>query len=113
MNAMLDPDLAERLAKLCGMFGSHHAGERAVAAAKADALIREHDLTWGEVLLAHPVGSTVEEMIAYAMRHGEGILSPWAESFLRGIRGRQFLTRKQQEKLHEIVNELASRRAAT
>ena len=40
----LDPD---RLRKLCGMFGSHHVGERANAARTADALVRQHGLTWG------------------------------------------------------------------
>ena len=107
----LDPTLAERLAKLCGMFGSDHAGERAAAAAKADALLRSHGLTWFDVLGKHAEES-IEELIDYALHHGDGHLSPWAEGFLRGIRGRQFLTRKQQEKLHEIVNDLMLRRAA-
>jgi hypothetical protein len=39
----------DRLAKLCGMFGSAHAGERAAAAAKADQLVRNLGLTWFDV----------------------------------------------------------------
>ena len=40
---------ADQLAKLCGMFGSDHIGERAAAAAKADALIRARGFTWFDV----------------------------------------------------------------
>jgi hypothetical protein len=43
-------DLADRLAKICGMFGSHHAGERSAAAAKADSLVRAAGLTWPDVI---------------------------------------------------------------
>ena len=39
MIAILDPNAAERLAKLCGLFGSEHDGERASAAAMADKLL--------------------------------------------------------------------------
>ena len=55
MNALLDPQIADRLAKLCGIFGSHHAGERAAAAAKADELVRSHRLTWFDLLLPQPI----------------------------------------------------------
>jgi hypothetical protein len=41
MTALIDPRIADKLAKLCGMFGSHHVGERANAAAMADRLVRE------------------------------------------------------------------------
>lgn len=39
-----------RLTKLCGLFSSAHAGERASAAAKADAFLRQHGCRWGDVL---------------------------------------------------------------
>ena len=107
MNALLDPSTAERLAKLCGLFSSRHDGERAVAAAKADELVRRHNLTWNDVILPRsstPTSTTsVEEMIAYAMRHGAGKLDAWQEGFLKSVRGRQFLTKKQLAKLQEIV----------
>ena len=105
MTAMLDPSTAERLAKLCSLFGSSYAGERAAAAAKAHDLMRRHGLTWGDVILPRSSTSTtsVEEMVAYALRHGAGILGVWEEGFLRGIRGRQHLTKKQLAKLAEIV----------
>lgn len=47
-------ETAERLAKLCGMFGSAHAGERAAAAAKAHDLIRSLRLTWFDVIAPPP-----------------------------------------------------------
>jgi hypothetical protein len=48
--ALLDPQAGDRLAKLCGMFGSVHDGERATAAAKAGALVRSLGLTWRDVI---------------------------------------------------------------
>jgi hypothetical protein len=47
---MLTAEAADRLAKLCGMFGSHHDGERANAALKADQLVRQNGLTWYDVI---------------------------------------------------------------
>jgi hypothetical protein len=41
---------ADRLVKLLGMLGSHHDGERAAAALKADQLVRQHGLTWHDVI---------------------------------------------------------------
>jgi hypothetical protein len=52
MTAALDQPTAERLAKLLGMCGSAHAGERAAAAAKAHQLVRSLNLTWHEVIVA-------------------------------------------------------------
>lgn len=49
---LLAPAVADRLAKLCGMFGSDHDGERAAAAAAlANQLVRAHGLTWGDVIV--------------------------------------------------------------
>jgi hypothetical protein len=48
--AQLDSHSADRLRKLCGMLGSQHDGERATAAAKADALLRAAGLTWADVI---------------------------------------------------------------
>ena len=103
MSAMLDPNAANRLAKLCGLFGSDHDGERAAAAAKADELVRRHGLSWRQVLSPWQQSESVEEMIAYALRLGAGVIGVWEEGFLRGVRGRQFLTNKQLAKLQEIV----------
>jgi hypothetical protein len=48
--AMLNPHSVDRLRKLCGMLGSQHDGERATAAAKADAFVRSLGLSWGDVI---------------------------------------------------------------
>lgn len=48
--ALVTPQLHDRLAKLCGLFGSEHDGERAEAARQADGLIRRHGLTWRDVI---------------------------------------------------------------
>ena len=50
----LDPRSVERLVKLLGMLGSNHDGERAAAALKANALVREHGLVWSDVIPATP-----------------------------------------------------------
>src|SRR5262249_51995721 len=52
----LDPRSTERLTKLLGMLGSDHAGERAAAGSKANALVREHGLTWADVIFT-PAGN--------------------------------------------------------
>jgi hypothetical protein len=50
MTAVLDPKATDKLAKICGMFGSVHEGERAAAAALADRIIRELGLRWADVI---------------------------------------------------------------
>jgi len=54
MNARLDDATADRLAKILGLLGSDHAGGRASAAAKADALVRGAGLTWRDVVMPSP-----------------------------------------------------------
>jgi hypothetical protein len=48
---MTTPSNAQRLAKLCGMLGSAHAGERAAAALKADQFVRSCGETWESVIV--------------------------------------------------------------
>ena len=43
-------DDKQALVKICGMFGSSHAGERAAAAQAADRLVRSKKLTWADVI---------------------------------------------------------------
>ena len=50
MTALLDPNTAGKLARICGMFGSDHAGERAAAAEMADRLLKERGLTWFDII---------------------------------------------------------------
>ena len=52
----LDPQSMTRLIKLLGLCGSAFAGERSVAALKADQLVRDCGLTWHDVVHAPPGG---------------------------------------------------------
>jgi hypothetical protein len=52
---LLDRQTADRLARICGMFGSYFDGERAAAAAKADAILKELGLTWRDIIVAPPL----------------------------------------------------------
>ena len=49
------PAERERLARILGMLGSEHAGERASAALQAEAFRKKHGLTWAELLALPPV----------------------------------------------------------
>lgn len=44
-------DARTRLALICGMFGSHHIGERAAAAARAHEIVKELGVAWNEILV--------------------------------------------------------------
>ena len=102
----LDPHAADKLAKLCGLFGSDHDGERATAAAKADQLIRSHGLCWSDVIAPVPISTT--ERIRFALGHID-MLSRWEFGFLLGIRGKQTLTEKQIRILDQIMSKLGGR----
>jgi hypothetical protein len=63
--AVLDPQSAARLVKLCGMLGSQHHGERAAAAFKADQFIRGLGLTWSDIVIpSHQVPANDWQRIA-------------------------------------------------
>jgi hypothetical protein len=98
----LPRDIANKLAKLCGLFGSHHDAEVAAAARKAHQIIRSQGFVWGDIIVSRST-SSIEDLIDEALRHGDGVLSVWEEAFLRGVRGRQLLTKKQLAKLDSII----------
>jgi hypothetical protein len=100
---ILDDCTANKLARICGMLGSGHAGQRATAALKADQLLRDHGLTWYDIVVSGPVPSVVDDLVDEALSAGDGVLNCWEYGFLRGIRGRQHLTKKQLAKLDDIV----------
>jgi hypothetical protein len=111
MTPLLDAATAGKLARICAMFSSNHDGERATAAQMADRIIRARGLTWPDIILPRLGHSSVEEQIDFALRYGDDILNAWEEGFLRGIKGRQFLTAKQLAKLGDIVAKVSARRA--
>jgi hypothetical protein len=102
----LDHATAERLAKLCGLLGSDHAGERSTAAAKADALLRAHGLMWGDIISRLPsADSTIADKIKLAFSHYAD-LSLWERGFLLGIKGKQTLSEKQLLVLDQVIEKL-------
>jgi hypothetical protein len=111
----LHPKVAERLAKLCGLLGSEHEGERAAAALKADRLVRECGLTWEQIIArpaafrasavsASPAVSDHRVAAACALIFGRG-LSRWETDFLYNIaQRRQAPTPCQAEALRRILD---------
>jgi hypothetical protein len=101
--ALLDPNIADRLARICGMFGSAYDGERASAAAKADQLVRDLGLTWPEIILPtlRPHKS-IEEQIGLALANLDA-LTMWERGFVYTVNGRSRLSAKQRDVLDRIA----------
>lgn len=114
----------ERLAKLCGLFGSDHAGERANAAACADRLVRQAGLRWPDILsvlsaterASWPNSRTADadDYLAYlADRMAD--LTAWEQDFVLSLRARsgRFLTDKQRACVLAVAERIrrAERRA--
>ena len=136
----LPPEAKNWLVKICGMFGSTHAGERAAAALKAHNLLAEHGADWADVLsgLRLPAALKAQRRARYPepaappgpmrvtkdhQREGMILLKcsscPWDEwkrKFLTSIMNRQEeLTPSQKAKLREcrqIADEWRERQAA-
>jgi hypothetical protein len=95
-----------RLAKICGMFGSDHAGERAAAAMQAAGL------TWADVLAANiePTGPNPDQNAAWQtemtpaviLAHYGHALSAWETNFLATLIKRPNHSRRQLEVLAKI-----------
>jgi hypothetical protein len=111
MGAPLD---RTKLAKLCGMFGSDHDGERANAAAAAVRLVREAGLRWPDVLSPERPSSAPPrrereitnsaEAIEFVREHPE-ILTRWEATFIASIATQSFpLTSKQLHVLRKLVD---------
>jgi hypothetical protein len=56
----MTPADRRRLARILGMLGSDHAGERASAALQAEAFRKRHGMTWEEMLALPAVEVVVE-----------------------------------------------------
>lgn len=90
--ALLDPTIAERLAKLCGRFGSDFDNERAIAARKADKLVRANGLTWDQIIGAAVQPSKAElewpdsDWTAVDAALSASDLTEWEFGFLSSIR---------------------------
>ncbi len=111
-----------RLASICGMLTSSHAGERAAAALKATEFLQARGLTWREALdqaeariiylpmpayprPEPPPSSKLQETIAQLMRRPEQ-LTEWEHSFLVSLRRQRRTTPKQATILKRLVDRM-------
>lgn len=99
MTAILDSGAANKLAKICGLFGSDSDGERASAAALADKVLKASGLSWAEVL--GPPHS-IEWQIGVALA-GRDVLTMWERGFVYSVNGKRDLSPKQRDLLAGIA----------
>jgi hypothetical protein len=122
MSDLLDPRTLDRLAKLCGMFGSAHAGERANAARMADELVRVSGVTWFDVIRVNKAAVADDELVPYdhaerltrfAVKHAH-VLTPWEANFAHSLHEqcwRRF-SPKQRAVLDNIVEKIIAKTGA-
>jgi hypothetical protein len=101
---------AKRLAKLCGMFGSEHIGERAAAAAAADRLVREQGLSWVDVIRGPWSRSsrklkTINDKLDFLSEHAD-VLTDWEKKFIVTVRGFRRKSRRQIETINGLVDKV-------
>jgi hypothetical protein len=119
----LDPQILDRLRKLLGMLGSDHAGERATAGRMASDLLRDHKLTWTDVVGAEPQGAGRVRIGREPTGHREAAaeclawpeaLTRWErEEFLPSIASRWNLTPRQRQLLNPIIDKVRAYARAT
>jgi hypothetical protein len=114
VNALETTDLT-RLAKLLGMLGSIHPGERDAAGLAAHRFVHERGLTWPEILcppdapaLRAACATWRDVVDACLCRPAD--LSPWEFEFLRGLPRFPHLSPKQSACLSRIADRVLRRR---
>ena len=106
----------ERLARLLGMLGSDHLGERDNAARAAHRLVQQHGITWHDVVVTHspsgigdpdtdPIGADWRRTVAACRRYPH-LLNQWEADFLARLSRFPRLSRKQRSILLKIVARL-------
>lgn len=109
MNA--DPRLIERLAKICGLFGSDQMGERAAAADRAEKLRLQTGLSWADLLLGSgplPAFDPETATPAALAARCAPILTEWEKEFLASLSSRYAFTAKQSNRLRIIRTKCAN-----
>jgi hypothetical protein len=110
MNA-LQPSDCEHLAKLLGMLGSAHLGERDNAARAAHRLVQQHRITWFDVVVMRqpdtdpaidPIGADWRRTAAACSRY-QHLLNRWEAEFLVALPRFPRLSFKQRAILLKIV----------
>lgn len=121
--APLSPDAIVRLAKLLGMLGSDHIGERAAAGLKATELLRANGVTWADLIqqLNNPAPRHSKQSFtdrvwvvvgrACLDRHNESergaSLTAWEYGFVTDILDRGWdLSEKQEAVLRRIAGKM-------
>lgn len=123
MRAALDPAVAAKLAKVCGLLGSDHDGERAAAAAAGTRLLRALGLTWGDLFEPSPAPMAVARQasalpphmaLARAALERSALLDEWQRDFLASI-AQQWrpLSPKQRASLERILHQVRGNNAGT
>jgi hypothetical protein len=113
------------LAKLLGMLGSNHAGERDAAGLAAHRLVQKRGITWFDVVVqpplpetdpytdpdTDPIGVSWRRTAAACSRYPH-LLSRWEADFLAGLLRFPNLSCKQRSALLKIVVRLRACRCA-
>ncbi len=81
----MDAKLRERFVKLLGKLGSDHDGERANAASLCTKLLREHRLTWADVVAGKLTGGSAAQEQTFATGYVRG----FADGFAHGVKHAQ------------------------
>jgi hypothetical protein len=108
-------EVIDKLRKLLGMLGSDYDGERAVAGRMASDLLRQHKLTWSDVVGAeiHIEARPRVRVWHEPKEHREAaceclawpeVLTDWEKEFLKSISGRWHLSGRQQQCLARILD---------
>jgi hypothetical protein len=110
--AAISPRVALKLAKILGLLGSDHPGERAAAGAAADAMIKQAGLSWYVVLGVEMQDLDALALVEGCLEHGE-LLTSWEKEFIDGLadavaRGRR-LSGKQSAILARIHSKIRER----
>jgi hypothetical protein len=113
----LSPADRGHLAKLLGLLGSDHAGERDAAALAAHRFVTGRGLTWTEAMASIaaperqlPELGTWRETVRQCLAR-PGSLRPWEAAFLRDLPGFRRLSVKQRYVLKEIAERVLERPA--
>ncbi len=110
MNAVLSAADADKLAKILGMLGSDHPGERDAAAIKAAAFVRSREVTWPDIIRPgppprwQPVSNTRD--LALQCAKFPAVLTVWECQFLAEIAS---LPRPPSAKQLSILRKIAER----
>ena len=105
-----------KLAKLLGMLGSDHPGERDVAALAAHRLVTQAGLAWRQVVTPAAVEKPLPELGTWRTTVKEclarpGSRRPWEVKFLHDLPGFRRLSVKQRYVLSEIADRVLKREA--